>query len=49
MAKQFLGFTPEQVGRLIPELKDMQGDEQRKIIAANPAYSQRMGYATQCA
>jgi len=47
MAKQFLGFTPEQVGRLIPELKDMQGDEQRKIIAANPAYSQRMGYATQ--
>lgn len=47
MAKQFLGFTPEQVGRLIPELKDMQGDEQRKVIAANPSYSQRMGYATQ--
>ena len=32
MAKRFLGFTPEQRGKIVPELAGMQGDEQRRVI-----------------
>ena len=43
MAKQFAGFTPEQLGRIVPEIKGMQGDEQTKFLAANPAAAARVG------
>jgi hypothetical protein len=47
MAKRFLGFTPEQRGKILPELAGMQEDEQRKVIASNPAYQQKLGNATE--
>ena len=43
MAKKFAGFTPEQLGKIIPEMQGMQQDEQAKFLAANPAASARVG------
>lgn len=43
MAKRFAGFTPEQMGKIIPEMQGMQGDEQAKFLAANPAAASRVG------
>lgn len=43
MAKKFAGFTPEQLGKIIPEMQGMQGDEQSKFLAANPAAASRVG------
>ena len=43
MAKRFAGFTPEQMGKIIPEMQGMQGDEQAKFLAANPAAAARVG------
>jgi len=43
MAKIFAGFTPEQMGKIIPEMQGMQGDEQAKFLAANPAAASRVG------
>ena len=43
MAKRFAGFTPEQMGKIIPEMQGMQGDEQTKFLAANPAAAARVG------
>jgi len=43
MAKKFAGFTPDQVGKIIPEMQGMQGDEQAKFLASNPAATARLG------
>ena len=43
MAKQFAGFTPDQLGKIDPSLQGMQSDEQQKLIAANPALAARVG------
>jgi len=43
MAKRFAGFTPEQMGKIVPEMQGMQGDEQAKYLAANPAAAARVG------
>ena len=43
MAKKFAGFTPEQLGKIIPELQGLQTDEQNAILAANPAMAARVG------
>ena len=43
MAKRFAGFTPEQMGKIIPEMQGMQADEQKKFLAANPAAAARVG------
>ena len=43
MAKKFAGFTPEQLGKIVPEMQGMQGDEQDKFLAANPAAASRVG------
>ena len=34
MAKRFGGFTPEQMGKIIPEMQGMQADEQAKFLAS---------------
>lgn len=47
MAKRFGGFTKEQLGRIIPELANMQSDEQAKFLAANPAAAARVGAMTE--
>lgn len=46
MAKRFGGFTPEQLGRIVPEMANMQSDEQAKFLAANPAAAARVGAMT---
>ena len=43
MAKRFAGFTPEQLGKIVPEMQGMQQDEQAKFLAANPAAASRVG------
>ena len=43
MAKKFAGFTAEQLGKIVPEMQGMQGDEQAKFLAANPAAAARVG------
>ena len=43
MAKRFAGFTQEQLGKIVPEMKGMQADEQKKFLAANPAAAKRVG------
>ena len=43
MAKKFAGFTPDQLGKIVPEMKGMQADEQKKFLAANPAAAKRVG------
>ena len=49
MAKKFAGFTPEQLGRIDPELEGKQADEQNAIIRANPASAARVGKMTMLA
>ena len=49
MAKSFAGFTPEQMGRIVPEMQGMQADEQAKFLAANPAAAARVGKMTEMA
>lgn len=43
MAKQFAGFTPEQMGKIVPEMQGMQADEQAKFLAAQPGAAARVG------
>jgi hypothetical protein len=43
MAKVFGGFTPEQMGKIIPEMQGMQTDEQAKFLASNPSAASRVG------
>ena len=43
MAKRFAGFTPEQMGKIIPEMKGMQADEQAKFLASQPGAAARVG------
>ena len=43
MAKRFGGFTPEQMGKIIPEMAGMQADEQAKFLAASPSAAARVG------
>lgn len=43
MAKKFAGFTPAQLGRIIPEMQGMQADEARLFLQANPAAARRVG------
>ena len=47
MAKRFGGFTPDQLGRIVPEMAGMQSDEQAKFLAANPAAAARVGAMTE--
>ena len=49
MAKRFAGFTPEQMGKIVPEMQGMQGDEQAKFLAANPAAAARVGKMAEAA
>lgn len=42
MAKRFAGFTPEQLGKIIPEMAGMQSDEQAKFLAATPSAAARV-------
>lgn len=46
MANKFAGFTPEQIGRIVPETQGMQSDEIAKFLGANPAAASRIGMAT---
>jgi len=39
MAKRFAGFTPEQIGKIIPEMQGMQADEQALFLASKPGAS----------
>ena len=43
MAKVFGGFTPEQMGKIVPEMAGMQADEQAKFLAATPSAASRVG------
>ena len=43
MAKRFAGFTPEQMGKIIPEMKGMQADEQAMFLASKPGAASRVG------
>jgi hypothetical protein len=43
MAKKFGGFTPEQLGKIVPEMQGMQADEQAKFLAATPGAAARVG------
>ena len=43
MAKKFAGFTPEQMGKIIPEMQGMQADEQAKFLASQPGAAARVG------
>ena len=43
MAKKFGGFTPEQMGKIIPEMQGMQADEQAKFLASQPGAAARVG------
>jgi hypothetical protein len=43
MAKRFGGFTPEQMGKIIPEMQGMQADEQAKFLASKPGAAARVG------
>ena len=47
MAKRFGGFTPDQLGKIVPEVAGMQADEQAKFLASNPAASARVGAMTE--
>ena len=42
MAKRFAGFTPEQLGKIVPEMAGMQSDEQAKFLAATPSAAARV-------
>ena len=43
MAKRFGGFTPEQMGKIIPEMQGMQADEQAMFLASQPGAAARVG------
>jgi hypothetical protein len=43
MAMKFGGFTPEQMGKIIPEMQGMQADEQAKFLAASPKSASTLG------
>ena len=43
MAKKFAGFTPEQMGKIIPEMQGMQADEQAAYLASQPGAAARVG------
>ena len=43
MAKRFGGFTPEQMGKIIPEMQGMQADEQAAYLASQPGAAARVG------
>jgi hypothetical protein len=43
MAKKFGGFTPEQMGKIIPEMQGMQADEQARFLASQPGAAARVG------
>jgi hypothetical protein len=51
MAKRFGGFTPEQIGKIIPEMQGMQADEQALYLASKPgaSASQRLAKMTEAA
>jgi hypothetical protein len=49
MAKRFGGFTPEQMGKIIPEMQGMQADEQAKFLAATPGAAVRVGKMAEAA
>ena len=49
MAKRFGGFTPEQMGKIIPEMKGMQADEQAKYLASQPGAAARLGKMSELA
>jgi hypothetical protein len=42
MAKRFAGFTPDQLGKIVPEMAGMQSDEQAKFLAATPSAAARV-------
>ena len=42
MAKKFAGFTPEQLGKMFPEVAGMQGDEAAAVLAASPKHSAKL-------
>ena len=43
MAMKFGGFTPEQMGKIIPEMQGMQADEQAAFLAASPKAASTLG------
>jgi hypothetical protein len=51
MAKRFGGFTPEQIGKIIPEMQGMQADEQALFLASKPgaSASERLSRMTKAA
>ena len=49
MAVRFGGFTPEQIGKIVPEMQGMQADEQAKFLAATPGAAARVGRMTEVA
>ena len=49
MAVRFGGFTPDQLGKIVPEMQGMQADEQAKFLAATPGAAARVGRATEIA
>ena len=49
MAKRFGGFTPEQMGKIIPEMQGMQSDEQARFLASQPGAAARVGKMSELA
>ena len=49
MAVKFGGFTPDQLGKIVPEMQGMQADEQAKFLAATPGAAARVGRMTELA
>ena len=49
MAKRFGGFTPEQMGKIVPEMQGMQADEQAKFLASQPGAAARVGKMSELA
>ena len=49
MAKRFGGFTPEQMGKIVPEMQGMQADEQARFLASQPGAAARVGKMSELA
>ena len=49
MAVTFGGFTPDQLGKIVPEMQGMQADEQAKFLAATPGAAARVGRMSEVA
>ena len=49
MAKRFGGLTPEQMGKIVPEMQGMQADEQAKFLASQPGAAARVGKMSELA